>query len=159
MYDNLMHKYTYGQMEKDGVYLDEFYTRTLRIVGLRNMFNQCAMALISEHKLDSAIAVLDKSQSLMLHKKVPYDYYTVLTAQAYYQAHAFEKGNKILETYAADCLDELRYCNSVEPSMKPLVSDEQNRNQQLLQMIIDTATKYKQTALVDKINKLKTVML
>jgi hypothetical protein len=155
MYDNLMHKYTWGRMEADDVYLDEFCIRTIRIVGVRDMFNTLAVILISENKKDSAIKVLDRCQQILPSKKIPHDYYSIQTADFYYLVQQYDKGNALLEEYANDLLDELEYFNSLDQAHKTVVEESQNRSFSLLNLLIDKAQKNKQTALVDKINARK----
>lgn len=152
MYDNVMNKYTWGGIEKKGVYLDEFCTRTIRIAEVRTMFNQLAIALLEENKRDSAIKVLDRSQEILLHSKVPYDYYAVEIANTYYEARAFEKANKMLKTYAFDCLDELEYFQSVEPSFRSKNAELEARSTRIFDIILETALRYKQKDLVNEIN-------
>lgn len=155
MYDNLMNKYTWGRMEADDVYLDEFCIRTIRIVGVREMFNQLAVMLISENKIDSAVKVLDRCQQILPVKKIPQDYYTIQTAEFYYLAKQIDKANKILEEYAGELLDELDYFNSLDANRKAMVDDNQNRSFSLLNLLIDKAQRNNQKDLVDKINNKK----
>jgi hypothetical protein len=155
MYDNVMNKYQWRGLSEKNVYLDEFNVRTIRIVGLRQMFNQLAVALLTENKKDSAIKALDRSQLVMPHAKVPYDYYVVETGELYFMAGNSEKGNSILKTYAEDCINELEYYTSVEPRFRHFNQDYEGRSARILDMILEKALKYKQQKLVDEINTKK----
>jgi hypothetical protein len=158
MYNNLMNKYTWRGLPDKGVYLDEFSLRTIRIAGVRPMFNQLAVALILENKKDSAVKVLDKSQYILPHKKVQYDYSVFESGQLYYLAGAFNKGNELLKNYADQCLDELEYYTSVEPRFRNLNADNEGRSSRILEMIVDLALKNKQQKLVDEINTKKKLL-
>jgi hypothetical protein len=158
MYDNVMNKYQWRGLADKNVYLDEFNVRTIRIVGLRQMFNQLAVALITENKKDSAIKALDRSQQVMPHAKVPYDYFTVETGELYYLAGNIEKGNKLLKAYAEDCLNELEYYTSVEPRFRHFNAEYEARSSRILDMIIEKVLKYKQQKLVDEINAKKKML-
>jgi len=158
MYDNLMNKYTWRGLPDKGVYLDEFSVRTIRIAGVRPMFNQLAVALILENKKDSAIKVLDKSQYILPHKKIQYDYSVFESGQLYYLAGDFKKGNELLKSYADQCIDELEYYTSVEPRFRNLNSDNEGRSSRILEMIVDLALKNKQQKLVDEINTKKKLL-
>jgi len=158
MYNNLMNKYSWRGLPDKGVYLDEFSIRTIRIAGVREMFNQLAMALILENKKDSAIKVLDKCQYILPHAKVPYDYSAFEAGQLYYLAKDFQKGNTLLKQYADDCIDELEYYTSVEQHLRSLNADNEARSSKILEMILELATKNKQQPLVDAIKTKKNLL-
>ncbi len=75
------------------VYLDEDHRRLT--VSFRNVFQRLARALLEENKPDSAIAVLDKAFEVMPEYNVPYNYFSLLMAELYYEAGAWEKANEI----------------------------------------------------------------
>ena len=58
MFDHLMNKYEFGNMNDPSVYLDE--TNTRMTMNLRSNFSRLSSALIVEGKLDSARQVLDR---------------------------------------------------------------------------------------------------
>ncbi len=93
LYDNLMNRFVWGNMYDPAVYLDEDHRRLT--VSFRNVFQQLGAALVLENKPDSAIAVLDRAMEVMPEHNVPYNYFTFLIAERYYQAGAHEKGNAI----------------------------------------------------------------
>jgi len=155
LYDNVMNKYTWGRIQEKDVHVDEFTIRTIRIIGVRDMFNQLALELIREKKNTKALKVLDKCQEVLPSNKIPYDYYAIQTVEAYYIINAFDKGNAILKDWANECLDELEYYNSLEPRFKPLVNEQESRSFTLLNMIIELAKKYNQTTLMNEINAMK----
>ena len=157
-YDNLMNKCQWRGLADPKVYLDEFSVRTIRIVGVRSIYNQLAIALVTENKKDSAEKVLDRCQQILPHSKVPYDYFAYEAGQVYYLAGKFEKGNTLLKTFADDCLDELEYYNSVEQGFRRFNADNEARSARFLSMIIDLGLKYKQQSLVDYVNKQKKLL-
>ena len=93
LYDNLMNRFQWGNMNDPSVYLDEDHRRLT--VSFRNIFQRLAAALLEENKPDSAIAVLDRALELMPEYNVPYNYFNFLMAEHYYAAGAFDKGNEI----------------------------------------------------------------
>jgi hypothetical protein len=107
MYDNLMNKYEYGNMNDPEVYIDENNMRMM--TNIRNSFNRLASGLIDEEKPDSAIAVLDRCFELVPGSVVPYEYFSLELIESYFRAGAEEKGKKIMEDAYAMFEDELSY--------------------------------------------------
>ncbi len=95
LYDNLMNKFQWGNMNDPSVYLDEDHRRLT--VSFRNVFQRLAASLLDENKPDSAITALDKAMEIMPEYNVPYNYFTLLIAENYYRAGAHDKGNQIAQ--------------------------------------------------------------
>jgi tetratricopeptide (TPR) repeat protein len=107
MYDNLMNKFKYGNMNDPDIYLDENNMRMM--INIRNSFSRLATALIQEGKKDSAITVVDKCFELVPNNLVSYDYFALELTDNYFSAGATDKGNKILEDALDIFNDELGY--------------------------------------------------
>jgi len=75
LYDNMMNKFRWGNMNRPDVYLDENIRRTIHIVKLRNTFGRLAIALQEEGKKDSAQVVLNKCLDVLPIEKMNIDYY------------------------------------------------------------------------------------
>ena len=106
MYDNLMHKFKFGGIEKDGIYLDETILRMSQTH--RRMFVQVASQLIKEGKYEKALKALDYCQQVIPSKNVAHDYimssskemadnYVTLGEYAKAEAILDELGNKAVE--------------------------------------------------------------
>jgi hypothetical protein len=84
MYNNVMNKFVFGNMNKESVYLDE---NNLRMTtNFRINFSRLAEELLNQGKRDSAIKVLDKCVEVMPDKTVPYNYFMSKIAELYYRA-------------------------------------------------------------------------
>ncbi|MBL0105526.1 MAG: hypothetical protein IPP51_18145 [Bacteroidetes bacterium] len=84
MYDNVMNKFVFGNMNDERVYLDE---NNLRMTtNFRINFSRLAEELMLEGKRDSAIKVLDKCVEVMPDKTVPYNYFMTKVAELYFRA-------------------------------------------------------------------------
>ena len=106
MYDNLMHKFKFGGIDKDGIYLDETILRMSQTH--RRMFVQVASQLIKEGKYEKALKALDYCQQVIPSKNVAHDYimssskemadnYVTLGEYAKAEAILDELGNKAVE--------------------------------------------------------------
>ena len=107
MYNNLMNKFKWGNLNLDKVYVDENNRRML--TNMRNNFQRLAEALILEGKKDSAIQVLDRCIEMIPSNKVPYDYFSLQIVNAYISAGANEKATTLLKDMSSDFNDELKY--------------------------------------------------
>ena len=151
MYDNVMNKFQWGGMEKGKIYLDE--TNMRMTYNLRNNFARLANALLKEGKKDSAIAVLDKGIEVMPDEVVPYNFFMLPMAEAYYRAGAPEKANPIVEQLADIYEDDLNYYLSLEGEFLEKTDNEKKRAMSVMQRLMTIAKAYKQEELAKNIEE------
>ena len=75
MYDNLIHKFKWGNMGDSDVYLDE--TNMRMTMNFRNNFARLADALIAEGEFDKAEVVLDRCIEIMPDETIPFNYFNL----------------------------------------------------------------------------------
>jgi tetratricopeptide (TPR) repeat protein len=128
MYDNLMNKFEYGNMNDPDIYVDENNARMM--TNIRNSFNRLARALVEEGKNDSAIAVIDRCLELVPNEIVQYEYFAMELAETYFAAGASEKGKQMVETAFDIYNNELAYFLSLAPQIKNTqdINEEIQRN-------------------------------
>ena len=152
MYDNIINKFRWGNMNDPKVYLDENNSRMS--MNIRNNFVRLADQLVVEGKTDSAIAVLDRCNELVPNKKVPYNYFNLLMAEAYYKAAQYDmhrmgkertsmevntlpaavkKGNEVVRQMMDNNEREIIYYMSLEPRLRESVGEDLQRAFYLLQ--------------------------
>jgi hypothetical protein len=100
MYDNLMHKFKFGGIDKPGIYLDENILRMC--FSHRRLFTQLAAQLITEGKKEQALAVLDYAERMIPAYNVPYDAQNGADsmAESYYQLGETAKADAIIKALA-----------------------------------------------------------
>src|SRR6185295_14409636 len=84
MYDNMMHKFKWGGVDSNNVYLDENIGRM--VTNLRSNFARLASTLIQQGKKDSALKVLDKCVEVLPERNVPVALINVAIGKDYYDA-------------------------------------------------------------------------
>jgi hypothetical protein len=151
MYDNMMNKFKWGGIEKEGVYLDENNTRML--MGLKNNFSRLAAQLLIEGKKDSAIKVLDRCEQLMPDKRVPYNYFNIFLADDYYKAGQKEKADKMIEAIADKTIENLRYILSLPTKYRNRTGNEADQNIAIARQILQTLGQNKQEDMLKKIGE------
>ncbi len=125
MYDNVMNKFKWGNMNSPKVYIDENNSRMM--MNIRNTFNRLAEQLNTEGQPEKAIQVLDKGVDLIPHKVVPYNYFSMLMAETYFKAGSPEKGKAIVNTIMTDYKEQLDYFFKLNRPMRASVDDEIQR--------------------------------
>lgn len=112
MYDNIMNKFKWGNMNDPKVYIDENNMRMM--TNVTNSFNRLASTLLDEGKKDSAIAVIDRCFELIPPSVAPPGYFTIELANSYFRAGAVEKGKMVMEQAFESFDDDLSYYFSLD---------------------------------------------
>jgi tetratricopeptide (TPR) repeat protein len=116
LYENLMHKYRWGNLDQPGLYLDE-NARKMALV-FRMQFGQLGTLLINEGKKDKAKEVLDYGLKVLPDYNLPYDYYsTNEIANDYYQLGEIEKAKKIYDALVSNSIKNLKWYSRLNPEM------------------------------------------
>ncbi len=150
MYDNLMNKFRFGEMDKDGVFLDEGILRMT--YNLRNNYARLAGELLAEGEKQKAISVLDKCMNAMPKKNVPYNVYVTTFPRLYYQADAPEKGKPVLEDLVAVAEDDLNYYMNLPTDDIETYQREIQESMAILQEMLRIAQQYQETELATEIS-------
>jgi hypothetical protein len=116
MYDNVMNKFKWGNIEDPDVYLDENNLRML--TNMRYTFATLSNALIEKGKKDSALEVLDKCMELIPNDIAAFNGAIVPLIQLYYRMDQPEKANQIVRTFVNSLDRELAYYDKLR-SAKP----------------------------------------
>ena len=107
MYDNLMNKFKWGNMNKPGVYIDE--TNGRMVMNMRGLYARLATALINEGKKDSARMVIDRCFETMPETVVPFDFFTVPLIDGCFKTGETEKATKLANKVLKNSSEELAY--------------------------------------------------
>ena len=148
MYDNMMHKFAYGNMNKPGIYIDENLMRMCRTH--RMMFAQLAEELFREGQRDKALEVLDYAEEQLPGCNVPYDYTSASMAQLYFILGEDEKAAVIMDKVANTCVEYLRFANSLNRRQREVMESTISREAAILSYVLQTCERYEQHELVDK---------
>ena len=147
MYENLVNRFEFGNINDPSVYLDE--TSRRMTMNLRNNFFRLSDALINENKYDSAKVVLDRCLEEMPDKTIPYNYFTMPMAEGYYEIGEMEKGNEIYSRMIEIFDEQLTYYFSFSGDRRNLYDFEKQQNLAMLQKLIQISGKFEQ----DEISK------
>ena len=149
MYDNMMNKFKWGNMNDPKVYIDENNQRMM--TNIRNNFNRLAESLILEGKKEKALQVLDRNMELIPAFAVPYDYFSQETARLYFEAGNIEKGTELIRNILKQQKDELSYLFNMSEKHLFLVDDVIQRNLYFMREMGLTSEKNGQTELTKEV--------
>jgi tetratricopeptide (TPR) repeat protein len=107
MYDNVMNKYQFGNLEKPNVYLDENILRMT--YNIRANYGRLADALAERGEFEKAVEVLDRSLAMMPDDKVHYNLYLYTYPETYYRAGADDKARDVARKLIRRFAQELDY--------------------------------------------------
>jgi hypothetical protein len=151
MFDNMVNKFRFGNMDDPDVYLDE--TSIRMAMNLRSNFYRLADALIEEGKNDSAKLVMDLCIRAIPDKTVPYNFFVMPIAEGYYKIGEMDRGNEIYSRMADIFAEQLNFYYSIKGEQKNNYSYEKEQNLAMLQKMIQVATRFKQTEITEKAEK------
>ena len=139
----MMEKFKWGGMENPEIYMDENNQRMT--MNLRNNFARLADALVEEGQKEKAIKVLDKCVEVMPQKNIPYNFFMLPCAEAYYRADATDKADKIVNDILSNYYSDLQYFFSMK-NVKGLDYEKQQA-MAVLQKIVMLTKSFKRDAL------------
>ncbi len=107
MYENLMQRFKWGNMNDPSVYIDENNARMM--TNIRNNFNRLAQQLVAEGEYEKAIKVVERNLELVPPQVVPYEFFSLDMVATLYEAGAFDKANALAEACYQSYGDVLAY--------------------------------------------------
>jgi len=108
LYENLMHKYRYGNLEQPGLYIDENAMRMTKV--FRSMFGKLGRYLLEEGKKDKAKEVLDYGLKVIPEYNVPYDIFSTREiANVYFDLGDTIKARNIYDVLVNNSLKTLNW--------------------------------------------------
>ena len=141
MYDNVMHKFKWGGIEKPGLYIDEQVMRMCKMQRLY-VFSELARALKAENKIDSAIQVLDKCVEVFPEENIPYDFSAYQLAMLYFELGQNEKAMRIAASIIENSFTNVDWILRLRPSLRATTLPYLNDNIGLLQEILRFSFQY-----------------
>ena len=148
LYNNLMNKFIWGNMDKEETWLGHFDLRTIQVVGIKNKFHRLADALISEGDTTRSIEVLDRCMEVTPKENIPWsgDYNMVDIIRDYYRAGEIEKANEISIEMAKISGDEMKYLIELRQELNSpkLAEREINTSRYILSNILRISKQYEQ---------------
>ena len=152
LYDNVMNKFVWGNVNSPDVYLDEYNKKAVNIIQARYMFARLAQAFIEKGDNKKAIEVLDRMLEVFPNEKMPLTFDSFPAVELYYRAGQTEKGNQLVRTLSKNSFDMLEYYISLPDRLAVAIDEEQKREMSLINNLVILTKRYKQDDLNKEIN-------
>lgn len=149
MYDNMMHKFRWGNISNPHIYLDENNMRMCKT--FRLMFYRLVDALVNEGKKDKALKALDYCMKVIPGYTVPHDYTSAYLAQEYYILGQNQKGDALMDEVAKGSVQGMNWFASLSnPSLRTAAREDIGTNLGELQTVLQICQQYKRTNMLKK---------
>jgi hypothetical protein len=152
LYDHVMNKFVWGNVNSPDIFLDDYNKKAISIIQARYLFARLAQTLLQEDKNEKAIEVLDKLFEIFPNESIPLSYDSNPAVEMYYMAGAIEKGNKFARIIAENSLQKLNYFIQLPEKFANAVQEEQTREMAAIQNIMMVADRYEQIDLKNEID-------
>jgi len=140
MYDNMMNKFEYGNMNQPDIYIDENLMRMCRTH--RMMFAELASALLEEGDKVRAVEVLDRAEAELPGYNIPYDYTSATMACYYLECGEKEKGAAIMRAVAQDCAEYLTWMGTLSKNHKQGLPSQTTQKSPILGFVLQQCDRY-----------------
>ena len=148
MYDNLMHKFKYGNVADPKNYLDE---SSLNMCYTHRMLFGCLVgALIDKGDTGRAKKALDYCNRVIPGSTVRHGYGSLQLADYYYKLNEPSKGNAIMDAVAQDCVENLDWYFSLTKNQIAGLSNSINQNFGILYHVLGVCKDAHQKTILDK---------
>lgn len=145
-YKHLMKDFSYRNLDNPDVYYDENYLRFP--LNLRQQFRKLAATLISQGKIDSAKAVLNKNFEAMPHETIPFDITVPDFIPLLFKVGEDKKAVEVATIMGDRAIEDLEYLSTLKET--ELDFYEVRKNAYILDMIIQFLKQYNQKDLAAK---------
>ena len=153
LYDRLMNIFRWTGVNDPAVWLDSQNLRTLSVVRARYIYTRLAFQLLDENDKERAAEALRRSLELFPASRVPYDFYSLLQAEALYRAEMTDEANIDLTGYANQLISELNYFYSLSPVFFGSVKQKAEWNVEILRRMIELSDEYEQKQIGEHIRQ------
>lgn len=153
LYNRIMNQFEWGGIKNPEVNIDYFHENTIAVMKYRNTFLRLADQLGAEGKIDSAVAVLDKSLEEIPVSQVSTSDNTLLNyVPLYYSLGQTEKGNELAKIIANDNYQMVKYINSLDASDRNAgdIRRDEETSARIIQILMEYARHAKQDELANE---------
>lgn len=162
MYNNMMNKYTWGNMDGD-IYTDPETNRMT--LNLRSNFSRLAEKFLDLGDNEKVIALLDKCNEVMPPENIQYNILNFRAVPLYYEAGAPEKAKKLSDYLFNMYQEDLNYYVELDKSDQNFYAQDAQTALYVMHEIVRSAEQYneadyakeKMGALLDSKNRLESV--
>lgn len=141
----------WGNLNDEDVVVDRESVRNSFYV--KEAYRHLASGMVKSSRPAEAVEALDKYLEFFPGDKIPYDQYMINYVQIYYEAGAFEKGNKLSEAISNLYLNDLIWFQNLSPELSMASQYDQELAVNVLQNLVVIAQQNGQIQWADDLHK------
>ena len=149
MYDNMMHKFRWGNAGDPSVYLDENNKRMFS--NFRRILGNLGNALIETGDTTRALEVAHKALEIVPSEKMPHDFFSIGPAEILIRCGKKEEGEKLIDDIINYSKQYLDYALNLSPEKRYGLDYPTGINMQALLDIYHMSVKLNDKSLLDKV--------
>ena len=135
LYDNVMNKYEWGNLEQPDLYVDENSIRMVRT--FRLIFGRLAQELVAEGDSARAEEVADRCLQVLPEYNIPYDFYSINDfADVYHRIGNIEKANDLYNKLAGISMRNLNWFSRLNNKQYVTILEDVRRDLYYMQHIL-----------------------
>ena len=151
LYDNVMHRFRYGNLSRKGIYAD---ADVLHMANTHQMVMAILIdSLLQQGDIQRGIEVCRKWQQEMPEENVPYTDAALAMARCYYAARQLEEGDKIVSSLLRRADEWLSWIATIRPARRAGSLYSQYSWLQTMQLALALAARYDRTDIYQKYSK------
>ena len=151
LYDNVMHRFRYGNLSRKGIYAD---ADVLHMANTHQMVMAILIdSLLQQGDIQRGIEVCRKWQLEMPEENVPYTDAALAMARCYYAAWQLEEADKIVSSLLRRADEWLSWIATIRPSRRAGSLYSQYSWLQTMQLALALAARYDRTDIYQKYSK------
>ena len=151
LYDNVMHRFRYGNLSRKGIYAD---ADVLHMANTHQMVMAILIdSLLQQGDIQRGIEVCRKWQQEMPEENVPYTDAALAMARCYYAARQLEEADKIVSSLLRRADEWLSWIATIRPARRAGSLYSQYSWLQTMQLALALAARYERTDIYQKYSK------
>jgi len=148
MYENMVHKFQWGNINYPGVYICSVTRR--QALNYRNVFGSLARSLMAINEKEKAVKTVDRCLEVLPEDKVPHQINSVPMVEVYFMCGEKEKGVKLADRLIEVFVEYLEYYKSLDKKFFKMTDEEVRRNFYGLQVLQNMGSRYNVKEIGDK---------
>jgi hypothetical protein len=148
LYENIMHRFRYGGLNRKGIYVDE---DTKRMANAHQMIMSVLIdSLLQQRDTARALSVCRKWQQELPSENVPYTEYALSMAHCYYLAGKTDKADEIVCNLTSRSVEWLRWIESISPQRRAGSLRSRYNWMQTMLLSLSLAEKFKRKEIINQ---------
>jgi len=151
LYDHMMNRFAWGNLNNPKIFLDENTYRTTEVVRIKDNFFSLSEQLIVEGKNDKARNAIDKAYQILPLDRFYTSYYDIMLAGNYYRINDNADGDKVMKEVANQCFNKINFYLSLGRKYIQSYQREMNRELAIVKEVVRVTNEMGRTEMKNEV--------